>query len=62
MKSVLLAFMGICTVGATPDYLKAQTILGYTETRVASGRPPAPVATLPTVTRKPIQINGVECE
>lgn len=62
MKSVLLVFIGICTVGATTDRLNAQTILGDTETRVAGGKPPVPDVSLPTVTRKLIQINGVECE
>jgi hypothetical protein len=62
MKSALLVFMGMCTVGAATDYLRAQTILGDTETRVTGGKPPVPDATFPTVTRKLIQINGTECE
>ena len=61
MKSVLLVFAGICAVGATTNYLKAQTILGDTGTRVTGGKPPVPDTTLPTVARKLIQINGVEC-
>lgn len=49
--------------GATADNLKAQAILGDTaEIRVTGGRPPEPDASLLTVTRKHIQINGVECE
>lgn len=62
MKSVLLSFIGVCAVRATAGNLKAQTVLGDTETRVTGGRPPASDAVLPTVTRKFVQINGMECE
>lgn len=60
MRSVLLAFVGVYAAWAIAD--NSQTTLGDTDIRVTGGRPPVPGAALPTVTRKFIQINGVECK
>lgn len=63
MKSVLLlTFVGACAAWATIGDPEAQAILGDTEMPVTGGRPPVPDVTLPTLTREPIQINGVDCE
>jgi hypothetical protein len=62
MKLVLLTFVGACAAGAITNHLKAQDILGKTETRVTGGRPPVPDAAVPTVTQKLMHTNGVECE
>ena len=63
MKSVLLAFIGACAVLAATNGLKAQAILGGdAQIRVTGDKPPALGVALPVVTRKRIQINGVDCE
>ena len=60
MKPALLAFIGVCAVGATAGNVEAQTALGGTDpSGVTGGRPDvAP----PAVTRKIVQINGIACE
>lgn len=63
MKSILLAFVGVCaawvtTTGDPP----AQAILGATAMDAPGGRPPVSGVALPAVTWKPIQVSGVDCE
>jgi len=63
MKSVLLVVIGVCAARVTAGDLTVQTILGDTELDVTGGlRPPASGVAPPAVTRKLIQVNGVDCE
>ena len=62
MKLVLLAFVGVCAAWVVTGDLKDQAILGDTKIRVAGGKPPVPGVALPAVTRKQIQVNGVDRE
>jgi len=62
MKSALLAVVGVCAAWATGRDIVAQTILGDTEMDVTGGRPPASGVAPPAVTRKLIQVNGVDRE
>lgn len=62
MKSALLAFAGVCAAWAATGDLKAQAIFGDTKMRVTGDRLPVPGAASPAVTRKLVQVNGVDCE
>lgn len=65
MKLVLLAFVRAYTAWVAAGDLRAQALvgdLGATGTRVTGDRALVPDAALPAVTRKLIQVNGVDCE
>lgn len=62
MKSALLAVIGACAACATAGDIAAQTILGDAEMDVTGGKPPASGVATPAVTRKLVQVDGVDCE
>ena len=62
MKSALLVVIGVCAARVTASDLTVQTILGDAEMYVTGGRPPASGVVPPAVTRKLLQVNGVDCE
>jgi hypothetical protein len=62
MKVVLLVFVGTFGAWALADTLNFQATLGDGEIRVTRDKPPVSDAALPTVARKLIHINGVECK
>ena len=62
MKSTLFAVVGVFAAWATAGDIAAQAILGDTEMDVTDCRLPASGVVPPAVTRKLVQVNGVDRE